>query len=99
MPEVNHNGNASPASDSASPARTGHNGHPLTCGQIAKELSRNVVSVFRAIKRLRIEPEMTTAGGFKFYNVEVIEILRAEMRAPNRTLVPTNGNPPVRLGP
>jgi hypothetical protein len=56
---------------------------PLSCAGIADALKRNPVSVFRCIKRLKLEPELTTPAGFKFYPYAAIELVRKSMRAPN----------------
>lgn len=56
---------------------------PLSCADIAKILQRHVVSVFRCIEREGIEAELTTPGGFKFYNPSVVPQIRAAMRRPN----------------
>jgi hypothetical protein len=57
---------------------------PLSCADIAKRLDRHVVSVFRCIERLEIQPVITTDGGFKFYDCATVELVRSAMRARNR---------------
>lgn len=57
---------------------------PLSCSELALILKRNPVSVFRAIKRIGLEPELTTGTGYKFYPHASIKTIGDAMRAPNR---------------
>ena len=59
----------------------------LSPGQLAVTLRRNPVSVYRAIKRLRISPAFEL-NGFKFYNRASLAKLEKGMRRRNGT----NGN-------
>jgi hypothetical protein len=62
----------------------------LSASQMASELRRNKVSVYRAIKRLRI-PHAFELNGFKFYNRASLAKLEKGMRRRNGSNGHTNG--------
>jgi IS30 family transposase len=63
----------------------------LTAPSIARDLGRNTVSIYRAIKRLRISPAFEL-NGFKFYSRASVAKLEKRMRRRNGTVPSRNGN-------
>lgn len=55
---------------------------PASAHQIASELNRNPVSVYRALKRFKVR-HVLILNGFKYYDRSVITFLRLNMRARN----------------
>ena len=71
------------AQDVLSPAHPS----PLSCADIAARLGRNPVSVSRAVKRIALEPEIITPGGYKFYSETSVALIEKAMRKPNKTRI------------
>ena len=58
----------------------------FTCSDMARTLRRNTTSIWRAIKRLKIQPvSIISNGTVKLYNSAALDLIRAEIRTPNRT--------------
>lgn len=55
----------------------------LSVQALAKRLERNPSNVFRAIKRLKIQPSCQS-GTYKFYSPETVDLLRQAMRSKNK---------------
>jgi IS30 family transposase len=55
----------------------------LSLSEIARLLGRNVSSIYRALKRLKIEPTVTIRGAGARYCPSVLKTLEEKMRRPN----------------